>query len=255
MGASLAAFGLVRAVERPMHGHRRPWSPGVKRWMFRALLAAIGLRWRVTGRPLAGLGAQVANHTSWTDIFALNAACRVTFVSKAEVRGWPLMGWMASISGTVFISRRRGDSATQQALLREPLAAGETLVLFPEATSTDGRRVLPFKSTLFAVFGAEGLEAAQVQPVTLAYTAPPGERADFYGWWGDMTLGPHMARVLAAPRRGEVEIVYHPPIAVAAEPDRKALARRAEAAVREGLEARIGAPRPAAERALSAAAP
>ena len=252
VGAVIPTFGLVRAVERPLHGARRPWTPGVKRAMFRALLAAMGLRWRAQGRPLTGLGAQVANHTSWLDIFVLNAASRVTFVSKAEVRGWPLMGWMAAVSGTIFISRRRGEAAAQPALLRERLAAGDTLVLFPEATSTDGRRVLPFKSTLFAVFGGEGLEGARVQPVTLAYRAPEGERADFYGWWGEMSFVPHLLRVLAAPRGGSVEIVYHEPIAVGEEPDRKALARRAEAVVRAGLEARIGTPAPAP--ALSAAA-
>ncbi len=240
LAAALTAFGLARVVERPLHGpRRRPWSPGVKRLTFRAALAILGLRWRMIGRPLTGLGAQVSNHTSWLDIFVLNAAARVTFVSKAEVRGWPLLGWLAAISGTVFISRRRGESAVQQARLRERLAAGDTLVFFPEGTSTDGRRVLPFKSTLFATFLAPGLEGARIQPVTLAYAAPEGERADFYGWWGDMTLVPHLLRVLAAPRRGEVAILYHPPIAVGEHPERKALARRAEAAVREGLEARI----------------
>lgn len=251
MGATLAAFGLVRAVERPLHGVRRPWTPGVKRLGCRAMLAILGLRWRTVGWPFEGLGAQVSNHASWLDIFVLNAACRVTFVSKAEVRGWPLLGWMAAISGTIFISRRRGDAAAQQALLRERLAAGDALAFFPEGTSTDGRRVLPFKPTLFAVFFGEGLEGARIQPVTLAYRAPEGERADFYGWWGGMTLVPHLTAVLAAPRRGLVEVIYHQPLAVADHSDRKALARRAEAMVREGLEARLGA---GVREAVSAAA-
>ena len=252
VGAALLAFGAVRAVERPLRGPRRPWSPAVQRAGFRAALAALGLRWSATGRPLRGVGAQVANHTSWLDIFALNAACPVTFVSKAEVRAWPLLGWMAMVGGTVFISRRRGESAAQQALLRERLEAGDTLAFFPEGTSTDGRRVLPFKSTLFAVLGGEGAAAdARVQPVSLIYRAPDGHRADFYGWWGGMTLVPHLARVLAAPRRGQVQIVYHPSAAARDHPDRKALARWAEAAVREGVEARIGY----GPAAVSAAAP
>jgi 1-acyl-sn-glycerol-3-phosphate acyltransferase len=250
IGATLAAFLPVRALERPLHGARRPWTPRIKRAGFRVTLAILGVRWRATGRPFRGLGAQVANHTGWLDIWALNAASEVTFVSKAEVRQWPVMGWMAAVSGTVFISRRRGEAASQQAMLAERLAAGDTLAFFPEGTSTDGRRVLPFKSTLFATFLAPGLEAARVQPVTLAYRAPEGERADLYGWWGDMSLVPHLVEVLAVPRRGEVEIVFHEPVAVRDHPDRKALAALCEAAVRDGLRRRIGA----APRVLSEAA-
>ena len=251
IGAALAAFGLVRAVERPLHEPRRPWTPGVKQAGFRAALAILGLRWREEGRAMTGLGAQVSNHASWLDVFALNAACRVTFVSKAEVRRWPLVGWMAAISGTVFISRRRGDAAAQQSLLRERLVAGDTLAFFPEGTSTDGRRVLPFKSTLFAALLGPGLEGAAIQPVTLAYDAPEGERADLYGWWGDMTLVAHLIEVLATRRRGRVTILYHEPIALRDRPERKALARRAEGVVREGLESRIGG---AESASLSAAA-
>lgn len=240
--ATLVAFLPARAVERPLHGARRPWTSKIKRVGFRLTLAILGLRWRATGRPFHGLGAQVANHTGWLDVWALNAASEVTFVSKAEVRRWPVMGWMAAMAGTVFITRRRGESASQQAALAERLAAGDTLAFFPEGTSTDGRRVLPFKSTLFATFLAPGLEEARLQPVTLAYRAPEGERADLYGWWGDMALVPHLLEVLAVPRRGEVEIVFHEPLGVRDHPDRKALAALCETAVRDGLRQRIGAP-------------
>lgn len=237
---ALAAFLVLRAAERPLHGAQRPWTSRLKRTGFALTLRVIGLRLGRVGEPITGLGAQVANHTGWLDVWVLNAASTVTFVSKAEVRGWPVLGWMAMISGTVFITRRRGDAAAQQAELRRRLRAGETLAFFPEGTSTDGRRVLPFKSTLFAVFLSPGLEAARVQPVSLVYRSPPGERADVYGWWGGMTLVPHLMRVLALPRRGSVEVVYHDPIPVAGTPDRKALARASEALVRSGLEARIG---------------
>lgn len=232
IGAALVVFWPVRAAERLMHGPRRPWSPSIVRWGFALTLRAIGLERRVRGAPLAGLGAQVANHQSWLDIFVLASASRVTFVSKAEVRRWPAMGWMAAIAGTVFISRRRADSAAQQEVLRGRLEAGDTLAFFPEGTSTDGRRVLPFKSTLFAVLA--DMPGARVQPVTLHYAPPPGERPDFYGWWGGMTLGPHLGQVLSAERQGTAVVTYHDPIAVGGA-DRKALAARAEAAVRRAL--------------------
>lgn len=233
---------VARAAERAVHGARRPWTPHLRRWGCRAALGVIGLRRRVVGRPARGPGAQVANHAGWLDIWALASASPATFVAKAEVRGWPVVGWVAAQAGTVFVERRRGASAAQQSALRERLLAGDTLALFPEGTSTDGRRVLPFKSTLFATFLAPGLEAARIQPVTLAYRAPEGERADLYGWWGSMALLPHLMEVLAVPRRGEVEIVFHEPIPVGAHPDRKALAALCEAAVRDGLRQRVPAP-------------
>jgi 1-acyl-sn-glycerol-3-phosphate acyltransferase len=249
----LIAFLALRVPERLAHGERRPWTPFLKRWGFAVTLAIMGLRLRLRGRPAGGLGAQVANHTGWMDVWVLNAASRVTFVSKAEVRSWPVLGWLAAISGTIFITRRRGDVAAQQAMLAARLEAGETLAFFPEGTSTDGRRVLPFKSTLFAVFLAPGLEEAAVQPVTLAYHAPPGERSDIYGWWGDMTFAPHLLRVLALPRRGLVEVVYHEPVAPRAAPERKALAQRCEEAVRDGLHQALGSG-PAAPEPVTAAA-
>lgn len=249
IAGALLALLVVKGIERPLHGDRRPWTPKVRRAASQAMLAVLGVHWRVRGQPLQGVGAQAANHSGWLDILTLAAASEVTFVSKSEVRRWPVIGWIAAICGTVFISRRRGDAAAQQAALVERLAAGETLVFFPEGTSTDGRRVLPFRSTLFAAFWAPGLEAARIQPVTLAYRAPEGERADFYGWWADMELAPHLVEVMAMSRQGEVEIIFHKPLLVRDHPDRKALAARCEATVRDGLHRRIGSP-----DALSAAA-
>jgi 1-acyl-sn-glycerol-3-phosphate acyltransferase len=108
-------------------------------------------------------------------------------------------------------------------------------LFFPEGTSTDGLRVLPFRTTLFAAL-TDSRETDFVQPVTLVYVAPGGERADFYGWWGDMSYGGHLLRMLAAQRHGRVELLWHEPIAIEADVDRKSLARRSESAVRGGLD-------------------
>ena len=183
----------------------------------------------------------MANHASWLDIFVLNAAKRVYFVSKAEVARWPGIGWLARATGTLFIARDRRQAAAQVALFRERLQAGHKLLFFPEGTSTDGLQVLPFKPTLFAAFTdpALGPDLA-IQPVSVAYHAPAGADPRFYGWWGDMAFGPHLLSTLTARRQGRVEVVYHPPIRVADHADRKALARAAETAVRGGLQARLG---------------
>lgn len=196
----------------------------------------MGLRLRVRGARMAGAGALVANHASWMDIFVLNAVDRVYFVSKAEVSGWAGIGWLARATGTVFITRKGAEAREQQAVFEERLEAGHRLLFFPEGTSTDSRRILPFKSTLFAAFFSERLRPAlQIQPVTVVYHAPKGQDLRFYGWWGDMDFAPHLMAVLASPGGGAVEVIRHAPKRVADFEDRKALAAWCEAEVREGF--------------------
>ena len=240
-GAALAAVvygGLalllaVRLVERPLAGPARPVSPWITQGVCRAALRFLGLRLVVRGPRMAGAGAVVANHASWLDIFVLNAVDRVCFVSKAEVSGWPGIGWLARATGTLFITRRGTEARAQQAALAARLRTGQRILFFPEGTSTDTRRILPFKSTLFAALFAPGLAGtARVQPVTVVYRPPAGADLRFYGWWGDMGFGPHLVAVLAMARGGRVEVVRHAPLAVDAFADRKALAARCEAAVR-----------------------
>jgi len=235
----LALLLLLRLVETPVFGLRRPWTPWITQVVCRAAFVIIGMRHTVRGEQMTGRGAVVANHSSWLDIFALNARKRVYFVSKSEVAGWPGIGWLARATGTVFIDRAPREARAHQALFEERLQAGHKLLFFPEGTSTDGLRVLPFKSTLYAAFFSPRLrDILQVQPVTVIYRAPEGEDPRFYGWWGDMDFGAHLLRVLAAPRQGAVEIVYHPPVRVAEMANRKALAAATEAAVRSAFPVR-----------------
>ena len=231
---------FLRLIERPLFRARRPVTPFVTQSVCRSALFLLGMEYRRSGVAMRQGGAVVANHASWLDIFALNAGSRIYFVSKSEVADWPGIGWLARATGTIFIRRDRRDARTQLRLLAERLAAGHRLLFFPEGTSTDGRRVLAFRTTLYEAILASGLKCgAAIQPVTLVYHAPVGEDPRFYAWWGDMDFARHLLAVLAAPRQGRVDIVYHPPLAVAAHPDRKALARASEAAVRAGFEARL----------------
>jgi len=178
----------------------------------------------------------VANHSSWLDIFALNAGKRVYFVSKSEVADWPGIGWLARATGTVFIERNRAQAKSQTEIFEARLLAGHKLLFFPEGTSTDGLRVLPFKTTLFQSFFADGLrEALSIQPVTLRYKAPEGMDSRFYGWWGDMDFAPHLLATLGLARQGEVEVVYGTPLKVAEFTDRKSLAKACEEVIRAGL--------------------
>ncbi|MCC5974286.1 MAG: 1-acyl-sn-glycerol-3-phosphate acyltransferase [Rubellimicrobium sp.] len=236
----LPVIVLVRLVERALPDRPRVAGDRVAHLFHRIVIGVLGITLRVRGRPLGGAGVLVANHSSWLDIVALNAVRPLVFVAKAEVAGWPGIGLFARLAGTLFIRRDRAEARDQVSRLRERLSAGEALVLFAEGTSTDGQRVLPFKPTLLAaLFDDSRAEAdtapPKVQPVTLVWTAPKGADPRFYGWWGEMALGPHLLTVLAAARQGGVLLVFHPPLAPAAMTGRKAAAAAAERAVRAGL--------------------
>jgi 1-acyl-sn-glycerol-3-phosphate acyltransferase len=241
---ALVTFGglmlllLVRLVERPLFGQSRPITPHITRFVCRAALVILGIRHRMRGQPMEGQGAIVANHASWLDIFALNACDLVYFVAKSEVARWPAIGWLAKATGTVFINRDGREARAQKAVFEARLIAGHRLLFFPEGTSTDGMRVLPFKTALFAAFFARPLkDSCMIQPATVVYRAPEGQDSRFYGWWGDMDFAPHLLKVLAAPRQGSVEVTFHAPLEVARHNDRKVLAEAAEASVRSALPA------------------
>ena len=236
----LAVFGLARLTERFVARDARPASGWVAQVVCRGALMTIGISYSVRGAPMMQAGAVVANHSSWLDIFALNAGQQVFFVSKAEVAAWPGIGWIVQAAGTLFIRRDRRDAAAQKAMFEERLHAGHKLLFFPEGTSSDGQRILPFKSTLFAAFFVPGLlEISHIQPASLTYRAPADEAPSFYGWWGEMEFGAHFLQMLSAPRHGSVSLVLHPPLVVADFDDRKALAAACEAAVRGNLDLRL----------------
>lgn len=227
---------LVRLIERPVFGQSRPVTPWITRFVCRNAFRVLGMGFVTQGALMREQGAVVANHSSWLDIFSLNARKRIYFVSKDEVAGWPGIGWLARATGTVFIRRDPREARRQTEVFRDRLRLGHKLLFFPEGTSTDGQRVLPFKTTLFAAFFTEELKATtHIQPVSVKYIAPRGEDARFYGWWGDMDFGTHLLKTLSAPCQGAVHVTYHPPVRVADFADRKALARHLEETVRSGL--------------------
>ena len=232
----LALLLLVRLIEAPLFGMRRPWTPHITQTVCRAAFLILGIPMTIRGQPMQHHGAMVANHASWLDIFALNACARIYFVAKAEVHSWAGIGWLARATGTLFIARKGTEAKRHLALFEDRLRAGHRLLFFPEGTSTDSRRVLPFKTTLFEAFYTHGMDRLMhIQPVTLIYHPPEGADARFYGWWGEMDLAPHLLMVLAAPKQGRVEVVFHPEVPVDAFENRKTLAARCERVVRTSL--------------------
>jgi len=236
----LAIHGAFRLGEHVLGRRKRVLSPWVTVFVCRLALRCLGLRRVVEGKPDPEAQAVVANHSSWLDIFVLNAGQRLAFVSKAEVAGWPGIGLLARVTGTVFIRRDRSEARRQTTQFRDSLVAGDRLLFFPEGTSTDGRRVLPFVPTLFqALFATDLPKGLRVQPISVIYAPARAQDIRFYGWWGDMDFGPHCLQMLAAPRHGSVTVVYHPSVAIAEHKDRKALARALASIVSDGLMQRL----------------
>lgn len=235
MGVAITIFGLMVPlfVARGL-GFKR-LGQRIVQLACRLSLLILGLRLRVRGEPMRHAGGVVANHSSWLDIFVLNAIKRVYFVSKSDVSRWPLIGIIARSTGTVFIERRALDAARQRTVFQDHIAQGHKLLFFPEGTSTDGRRVLPFRSSLFAAFFDDLGADLWIQPVTVHYHAPDGARSDLYGWWGNMDFAGHFVMVASRFRQGYVEVSLHDPMRIADFEDRKSLAVETENAVRSGL--------------------
>ncbi len=203
----------------------------------------IGLQVRVIGAGVAaGNGRRViyaANHCSWLDIPVLGGRLHACFVSKDEVARWPGVSLVARLGRTVFVSRTRGATGRERDDMRGRLARGDDLLLFPEGTSSDGGRVLPFRSAFFSV--AEGLDPPLVQPVSVVYdrlAGLPTRRSNraVFAWYGDMSLGSHFWR-LAQWRGMRVTVLVHPPLDPLDFPNRKALAQAAWNAVAGGAAA------------------
>lgn len=205
------------------------------RWYHGTLCRLIGLRVRVVGEispvhPTLFL----SNHSSWLDILVLGGVLPAAFVSKAEVGEWPLIRTVARLGRTVFVSRSRGRTGTEADAMRDRLRDGGSLILFPEGTSNDGTRVLPFRSSFLAVADA----AAQVQPVSVVYdqlAGLPACRRDraLFAWYGDMEIGSHFWRLARRPG-GRVTVLLHQPVDPRSFRNRKALSQAVERVVAEG---------------------
>ena len=200
----------------------------------------------------------ISNHSSYLDIIVLAAMVPGCFVAKSEVAGWPFFGFLAKLQRTVFVDRRSRNVGAHHDQLRQRLEAGDNLILFPEGTSSDGNRTLPFKSALFAAAGLQiGDRPITVQPVSITCTAlddlPIGRRfRPFYAWYGDMDLLPHLWG-MAGMGRMTVSVAFHPPTSLPQAGSRKALASQCWKVVSEAVvDANAGRRRD--EAAIAAAA-
>jgi 1-acyl-sn-glycerol-3-phosphate acyltransferase len=217
---SFAGHGLWR-----LFGLNSPWP----RFFLIGFGRAMGLRVDVRGIPVPGHVLYVANHLSWLDILAIGSATGSAFVAKSDIDAWPVVGPIARIGGTIFVDRESRRAARGQAdQIGEALQDGKPITLFPEGTTNDGTRMLPFRPALFASVAPAPVGIA-VQPVAIDYQDAAADIA----WCGDEPLAPNARRVMA--RRGGLKVVLHflPPLAPST--DRKLLAAQSTAAIEQAL--------------------
>ncbi|MGB3719130.1 MAG: 1-acyl-sn-glycerol-3-phosphate acyltransferase [Proteobacteria bacterium] len=215
-------------------------------WYHRQVCRLLGIRLHVEGKITDKAPVLVvANHVSWLDIPVLSAVAPLSFVAKQEVSTWPFISWLARLQRSVFVDRKRRTAVGQTTNeIIERLRAGDTIVLFAEGTSSDGNRVLPFKTPLFAAVKptlANGYTdpGACVQTLTIAYThlhgVPLSRMArPLIGWYGDMEMASHAWELLKA---GPLDVKIHisPPVPLSDFANRKELARYTETLIRQSL--------------------
>lgn len=219
-----------------------PGRSAVSVLFYRTLCKLLRVRVRVVGKPMTGRPVLiVANHTSWVDIPVIGSIMPLAFIAKSEVRRWPLVGLAAELTGTIFVDRkRRQDTAEVNAAIAQRLAAGDPVVLFAEGTSSDGNRVLQFRS---ALVGAAGAVLTQdrtqndvlLQPLSIGYTHVDGlpmgrQHRPLVAWYGDTDFVPHLRDYV---RLGAVDAVvtFGEPVPFDGG-DRKAAVRSLESTVR-----------------------
>lgn len=190
LAGSVTILLLFPHLDRHERGRR------VMRWSTQ-FLRVLGVHLEVIGRPPTVRGGGVllaANHVSWLDIHLLHSLMPARFISKAEVRGWPLFGWLAEATGTVFLVReKKSDAMRVNQLMAAHLRDGDCLALFPEGTTSDGSDLLPFYPSLFQ----PAVEAAaQVWPLRIRYLAADGSPCLDAAYFGGMTLGESVLKVL-----------------------------------------------------------
>lgn len=233
--AAHIACGLGTVLWRfPRHtqGQR---TQKIRRWSQR-LLRILGLRLSTHGQPVCSDGPLLllSNHVSWLDIHALSAVLPARFVAKSEVRDWPIVGQLCTHTGTLFVDR--GDKHDTRRVNDEialALRQGCDVALFPEGTTTDGSGMRPFRSSLLQ---AAMEEQALIQPVYLRYLDSRGEPSTLPAYYGDISFGASLWRLMGA-RRLQVELHFLPPLRASQADNRRALAQQIESQIRTHQEA------------------
>lgn len=191
----LAALLLGYLVALPFPDRvqrRRRWRVRMLTSWARSMCRALGVEVEVVGRPPAQASFLVCNHLGYLDIPVLASVLPTVFVSKSEVARWPVIGWLATTAGTIYVQRERKRSLPEvNSSISAALERGDGVVVFPEGTSTGGHEVLPFRAPLLAPAADLGLA---VHYASLSYATDPADppASEAVCWWRDMEFAPHV---------------------------------------------------------------
>jgi len=238
---SATLLGLVQFIAILVS---KPTARRIPIFYHRFLLWLLDMRVTVTNEPEPGEPRLfVSNHNSYLDIVVLGSLIEGCFVAKSEVATWPFFGWLAKLSRTVFVKREnRREARDQRDRIVTQMTEGDSIILFPEGTSSDGNHVDPFKTALFSAAEVDQEELGGkpwVQPVTVAYTGLHGmaigrRQRSVFAWYGDMDLMPHLWQFLRL-GASEVQVIFHAPVHADDFATRKELASHCQGVVAHSL--------------------
>ena len=223
-------FLIFKAILKPLNLNypvfliRKSWSV--------LILRLFGLKLKVIGKQSYNSTIFVSNHISWTDILVIQSVLDIIFVAKSDVKKMPGLGFLAGIANTVFIDRNPQKISKDSLILKKKIEKGELICFFPEGTSTDGLRVLKFKSGFFQLLFDgiynQNTYIKKVQPLSIYYKVHNKNLSkDFYGWWGRMSIISHITKILCL-SSGSVELKFHDSLNSEEFNDRKEIALAAE---------------------------
>ncbi len=187
----------------------------------------------------------VSSHSSYLDIPVLGTLIKASFVSKKEIESWPVIGFLAKLQNTVFIKRERKHAGTHSNSLVERIQEGDSLIVFPEGTSSHGNRVLPFKSSLFSIADQKVKIAGnkekflKVQPVSVSFVKLHEQVVSYrdrqyYSWVGDEYFFPHLIQFLKLGKK-KILVEFHPAVSMDEFKNRKEMAQYCHDVVAEGV--------------------
>ncbi|MGP4843597.1 lysophospholipid acyltransferase family protein [Marinobacter sp. 1Y8] len=202
------------------------------RFCFATAARCLGFRVHEQGQAEPGPVLLVSNHISWSDIPILGGVVKLRFLSKSEVRSWPVIGWLAAQAGTLFIRRGGGQARIARDTIAATLAAGQSVLVFPEGTTSVGITVLPFHSRLLSAAQEAGVP---IQPISIGYRRN-GHTDHLAPFIGDDAFQTHLLRLLKEPAV-EVTVTLHAPVSVHADDDLQSVTARIQQTIQQGLSA------------------